>query len=342
MNQACRYGFNLPWAAAILGVIFYAGLSIYMVYLARDFAGVVYFGFITLSSIFAFLAIFMIARRLVFPRVLELHDDAIVFPHGFPRTRITRISYGDIIRMSEGLAGNNHGLCIVTARGTFQIAASYLPNMENYRAVKDFISSKSSIAMGHCGLLKHGDWRLFGFPEPILHWVEPEDWPRYRTRLATSKPLLLPLAKALWFFTRCFGIIILPWFILRLCRVPTAPTFDYICLSSAVAFFITLIYHWLATIWPVHATVISFRNRGITQFFGKQTRDLNYHDLSGWTVVERQFEGRALHILLLKRRTQIIELALPDSNTRDRIVQIFHDKQISHSPDLIPSWESHP
>jgi hypothetical protein len=342
MNPARRYSFNLPWAATVLGVIFYAGLSIYMVHLASDFAGVIYIGFITLSAIFAVLAIFMIARRLVFPRVLELHDDAVLFPHGFPRTRITRIAYTDIIRMSEGLAGNNGGLHIVTARGEFEIAVSYLPDMESYHAAKDFICSKSSIAMGHCGLLKYGDWRIFGFPEPILHWVEPEDWPRYRTRLATSKPLLFRFAKAIWFFIRCFGIIILPWFILRLCRVPTAPTFDYVCLSTAVAFFITLIYHWLATIWPVHATIISFRDRGITQFFGKQTWDLNYHDLSGWAVIERQFEGRVVHILLLKRGARIIELALPDPNTRDRLVQIFYDKQILHSPDLIPSWELHP
>lgn len=341
MNPARRYSFNLPWAAAVLGAIFYAGISIYTVHLARDFAGVIYIGFITVSAIFAALAIFMIARRLVFPRVLELHDDAILFPHGFPRTRITRIAYTDIIRMSAGLAGGNPGLRITTARGTFEITSSYLPDMESYRDVKEFVCSKSSIVMNYRGIPKYGDWRQFGFPEPILRWVEPEDWPRYRTRLATSKPLLRRFAKALWFFIRCFGIIILPWFILRLCRVPTTPTVDYVCLSTAVAFLITLIYHWLANIWPVHTTEISFRDRGITQFFGKQTRDLNYHDLSGWAVIERQFEGRVVHILLLKRGARIIELALPDPNTRDRLVQIFYDKQILHSPDLIPSWESH-
>ena len=345
MNPPCRYDFNLPWRGAFIGALFYAGLCSFMVHLARDVSGIIFIGLITLSAMFAVLAVIMITRRLVFPRTLELTDDAILFPHGFPRTRITRILYADIIRMRYGALASSDSFCMMTARGSFEIGAARFSNIEHYRAVRDLVCAKTSILMTRPNKFAPSDWRIWGFPEPILRWNEPEEWPRYRTRLATSKPLLPRLGKAMWFFVRCFGIILLPWLLLSLFRVPTAPTAGYICLAAAVSIFITLIYHWLATIWPVHGTEISFRERGITQFFGKQTMDLNYADCFGWTVAERQFEGRILHILLLQSRTwrgrtHVWEFALPDTNIRDRLMQIFHDKQIPQSPALKPSWES--
>jgi hypothetical protein len=347
-NTTHQYGFNLPWPATILGGIFYAGLSAYMVYLARDYVGAIFAGLIILSAVFAILCVFMWTRRLVFPRMLELTDDAILYPRGFPRTHIVAVPYADILRVTNHGDGDQTGITVVSGRGSFAITASYFKQIENYHAVKDFICTKTSIAIPRQDQrepLNWGDWRIWGFPEPILRWNEPEEWPRYRTHLATSKPLLPRLGKALWFFVRCFGIILLPWLFLSLFRVPTAPAAGYSCLAAAVSVFITLIYHWWATIWPVHGTEISFRERGITQFFGKQTLDLNYADCFGWTVVERQFEGRTLHILLLQGRTwrghtHVWEFALPDTNIRDRLVQIFHDKQIPQSPALKPSWES--
>ena len=100
MNLPCQYAYNLPWRGAVIGALFYAGLSVLMVQFAKDIAGVVFVGLIALSAMFAVLAVTMLTRRLVFPRVLEVTDDAILFPRGFPRTRITRIAFTDIIRMS--------------------------------------------------------------------------------------------------------------------------------------------------------------------------------------------------------------------------------------------------
>jgi hypothetical protein len=345
-----RYGFNLPWPPTILGGIFYAGLSVYMLYLARDFVGVIFVGLISLSASSAILCVFMWTRRLVSPRLLELTDDAILYPRGFPRTRIVAVPYADILRVTDHGEGAQIGLTVVSGRGEFAITASYFKRIEDYHAAKDFICTKASIAIPRQDqreALNWGDWRIWGFPEPILRWNEPEEWPRYRTHLATSKPLLPRLGKALWFFVRCFGIILLPWFLLSLFRVPTAPAAGYSCLAAAVSFFITLIYHWLASIWPVHCTEISFRERGITQFFGKQTMDRNYRDLTGWAVVEKQFEGRVLHIVLLqgrtwRGRTYVQEFALPDTNTRDRLVQLLNDKHIPQSSDLKLSWEDCP
>lgn len=335
MNSARRYGFNLPRTAISFGVIFFGALSGYMAHLARDLDGVIYILLVASSAIFAVLAFILITRRLVFPRVLELTDDAILFPRGFPRTRISRILYSDIIRMAEVCDHARAGLYFGTGMGSFEIMESYFSDIKSYKAARDFICSQASIVIPR----REKQEKIWEeFPTPILHWVEPKDWPRYRTRLVTSKPLVLRLAKAPWFFVRWFGIFILPWLLLQLFQLPTSPAVGYFCLSAVIALFFTLL-HWLNAIWPVHSTEISFREKGITQFFGKQEMDWNYHDFSGWAVIERQFEERVLHILLLKSRARVVALALPDTNTREGIVQIFHDKQIPHSPDLRPSWE---
>jgi hypothetical protein len=70
------------------------------------------------------------------------------------------------------------------------------------------------------------------------------------------------------------GIIIIPWFVLLLCGVPTAPATPYISLALAATFFFTSL-RWLFASHPVHITEISFRANGITQFFGKQIMDHN-------------------------------------------------------------------
>jgi hypothetical protein len=341
-NTIHRYRFNLPWPAVILGGIFYAGLSAYMVYLARDFAGVIFVVLITLSTIFGILGVFMLTRRLVFPRVLELTDDAILFPRGFPRTSITTVPYSDILRIMNQDEGNGAGLTLVTGRGNFTITASYFKKAEHYLAIKDFICTKTLIVLPRQDKREslNWDWRIWGFPELILRWNEPEEWPRFRTRLAKSRPLLPRLVKALYFFSRCFAIFYIPWLLLRLLRVPTASAVSYVSLAAAVAFLITLVYNWLATIRPAHCTEISFRDNGITQFFGKQTVDWHYHHFSGWAMLEKEFEGCTFFVLLLQGRSRILSFAIPDSNIRDRLVQILHHKKIPQSSDLKPPWES--
>jgi len=339
MDLNRKYAFNLPWRAVVIGTGLYAGLAVFMAHLAKDFTGAIFFCLVVLSVIFAVLACIMVTRRLIFPRVLELSEDAILFPHGFPRTRITRIHYVDIIRMAERSVEGQSSFWMFIGRGIFEIGTNHLPNIADYNAVRDFICAKVSVAIprhDERGALASRTWREF--PEPILHWREPNDWARYRTLQFTSKPLFPRFARALWFFGRCFGIIILPWFILFLCGVPTSPAVEYVSLALAVTLFFTSL-HWLNAAHPVHATEISFRDNGITQFFGKQTMDHNYGLFSGWAIVERQCEGRVLQILLLRWPYGVRAFALSDTNTRNRLVQIFHDKKIPQVPDLRPSWE---
>lgn len=342
MNLPREYDYNLPWRGAVIGALFYVGLFILMVHLARDVAGVTFVGLIALSATFAVLAFIMMTRRLVSPRVLELTEDAVLFPHGFPRTRITRILYADIIRMGDNVRMRgtpNASFFVVAAKRTFEIMAVRFPDMDSYNAVRDFICSKSSIVMTRLDRIEPGDWRIWGFPEPVLRWVEPADWPYYRTHLVVSKPLLPRFARALWFFVRCFGAFLVPWLLLQLFQIPTLSVAGFLWLVTPASTFFTLL-HWLNATHPVRPSEISFRDKGITQCFGKQTWDSNYTDFLGWAVAERQFTGRILYILLLKGRNRNFEFALPDTSTRDRLAQLLRDKQIPHSPGLKPSWES--
>jgi hypothetical protein len=223
-----RYGFNLPWRGVVTGAVFYAGLSVFTIHLAKDFAGIMFVVLITLSAIFVLLAIIMVARRLVFPRVLELSEDAVLFPHGFPRTRITPIRYADVIQMSW----TQTGLEMVTPRGHFEITASHFKEKEGYRAAADFVCRKTAIAMPPQREPEMFDRRRRAFPEPLLNWDEPRELSAYRTRLVVSSPLVPRLAKALWFFVRCLGFFILPWLLLQLFQLPTISTGGFLCVAQ--------------------------------------------------------------------------------------------------------------
>jgi hypothetical protein len=104
--------------------------------------------------------------------------------------------------------------------------------------------------------------------------------------------------------------------------------------------------HWFYGIDPVRpGTKISFRDRGITSRLPNgQEWDGSYHQVCGWTVVERGFKGRTLQILvlklLMKGRTYNEAIALPDASVRDQVVQILNDKQVPQASDLKPSWEA--
>ena len=338
--NSLRYGFNLPWRGAVVGAVFYVGLSFVMAHLANAAIGVFSTCFIFLSGMFALLALFMIVRRAFFPRVLELTDDAILLPHGFPKTRITRISFADIIEMGGGGLTAHPSFWMATDKGTFEIGSARFKNIEQYHTVRKFICSKTSnpLAIDKSG---QSTGRTVWSPNPILHWKEPEGYIRYRTHIAVSKPLWFRLAGAGWFFARCFGFIFLCWLVLNFSQLPALPDFGFLMLTGFVTLFFTSL-HWLNATYPARVTEITVRENGITQLSGKQTRNLNYGDCRGWTVVEREFEGHIFQILLLQRPKYIFEVALPDISTRDSLIQIFNDKKIPHANDLKPSWELNP
>ena len=335
MKPNLKYSFNLPWRGIVFGTLFYAGLSFYLARLAGRASGAAFIFLAALSGMFAIFGLVVLLRRLFFQRVLELADDAILFPHGFPRTRITRVYYADIIRMSENCISGRYGLSLVTARGTFGIGSDRLPDFESYECVKELISTRAEFNLSNPEEPQFSariKWKHFNQNQVDINWVEPEIWPRYRTHIVKLQPLLPRLVKAGWFFIRCVGFFFVPWFLMKLFEVDTLTAPGFIGAVFPVAFFFTLLYQ-LYTGHPARATKVSFFSHGIFQLSGKQPRNLNHRECSGWNVVERQFENCIIQILLVQRPTYVFEVALPNADTRERLVQLFNDKKIPHLPD---------
>lgn len=342
-TRRCR--FELPRRAAVLGVVICLGLSTGTVHLARGFTGIVSAGLLLTGGIFAVLAAMVPIRRFAFPRTLELTDEGIRFPHGYPWTTISTIGYADVVRIQD----HREGLTVVTGQGHYSITACCFEDAEQYHAVREFIGVKTSIALSpHAPRLL--GWREAllggpqlpplggGFPPPLVRWLEPEDWARYRTHVARSKPIAARLRREARFFARCLGVLVLPWLVLQLLHIPTSSAQLHLALSVVTTLFFTLI-HWLNATYPVHTTEISFRDNGITRLADKQDWDWNYTRFCSWAVIEREFQGRMLQILLLQSPADDVALALADADVRDRAVRILRDKHLPELPELKPSWE---
>ncbi|HSY18894.1 MAG TPA: hypothetical protein VK815_11190 [Candidatus Acidoferrales bacterium] len=316
-----------------MGTAGYAGLSFFMAHLAAQTASVFFVIMSALSVMFGFFAFVVLTRRLVFPRTLELTEDAILYPHGFPRTRVTRIPYANIILMRDGAVSPNMSFCVVTGAGDFEIMGIRFTDMESYRDAKDFIQARAAAKMASP---EEREKISAAFPEPIM---EPEDWPRYRRHLVISKPLLPRLGKALWFAIRCLGVFSIPWLLLQALLLPTISFTGFLGVCMPVTFFFTCLYWGYAT-HPVRVSRITMLGNGISVLSGLQTWNWSYRDFSSWAMIDREFEGRTLYIVLLERRPDyVVSFTLPDGITRERFVGIFRDKKIPESPGLKPAWE---
>lgn len=351
MNTTNRYHYEMPLRATALGILFYLGLSAWMVHLAWGFAEMPHLGWIALSVIFATLALVVLIRRLAFPCTLELTDDAILIPRGHPWPRITTIPYADIISIKD--CGDS--LTVVTGMGSYQVGTI---RFEGYGAVREIISVKTAIELAPLdGTDIRPKLNSEELPKPLVQWVQPEDWTRFRMRAEISKPVLYQLRTERWFFVRCnafccafifvpfLGFVIFPLLYLAGPYQLVAVCISSFLAPSVLAIFITML-HWLDGIYPARSeTKISFRDRGITERLPNgQHLDCNYRQFCGWAVIERPFKGHLLQILLLKRlvkgRTFSVAIALPDATIRDQVVQILNDRHVPQSPDLKPSWEA--
>jgi len=336
MSSTLRYDYDIPWRGVAIGVGFNLGISLLMVHWAISIGGILSIAPIFLGAVFALLALWMIVRRLVFSRVLELTDDAILFPSGLTGKRTTRVAYSDIMRMQN--LWIKPGLRLRTAKKYFEISSVRFTSMEDYCAVRNCVCSKTSILLPEDKL---STWDSGWVPGPILKWSEPEDYVRYQTCIATSKPLWLRLAKAIRFFVCFFGFFFIPWLALNYFLDWGASASAFLAVLIPVSLFFTLL-HWLSAYCSARVSHITVFSDSIHELSGKQMRDLSFEDSSGWSVVEREFEGRILHILLMQRPKWVHEVALPDINTRDRFVQMLNEKKIPQVSNLKPSWELKP
>jgi hypothetical protein len=113
-------------------------------------AMVYYWTIVSLGVMFLVLAVLPpLARRLANPQILELAEDAVLLPHGFLRRRTSRIPYADIKRVWEANLFNQTLLHVATAQRNFEIVASMLPDLDSYRAVRDFMYSHAPVVRRH-------------------------------------------------------------------------------------------------------------------------------------------------------------------------------------------------
>ncbi len=168
---------------------------------------------------------------------------------------------------------------------------------------------------------------------PIVQWEQPEIYRRYRTQFkVNSQSLKLRLGKTLG----CFCCWFLPLLALQCFLHRTVE--GLVVALFAATWFAQL--KWLNLHYPSTHGGISFHDEivywGWEKFHGK----FRYGDLAAWTIVERQFEGQILHLLLARfGRGRNGEWCLPDAGTRDRVSQLLHEKMIPFVSDLKPSWE---
>ncbi|MBI3864150.1 MAG: hypothetical protein HY290_19885 [Planctomycetia bacterium] len=349
MNTTSRYRYEIPPHLTVLLILFYLGLSAWMAYLAIGYA-MVRVGLVVLSALFGTLALVVLIRRLAFPCTLELTDNAILLPCGHPWPRIKAILYADIISIQD--CGDS--LWINTGRGTFWMKTI---QFEGYHAALEIISSKIAIEPEPLrGTGCRPTFYSHVIPKPLVQWEQPEDWARFRSRTEISKPVLYHLRTELWFFVCCYAVccaflIVCGGLLLLLCifmfeALPLAAVSVRALVGASILAIIFTPLHWLDRIYPVPPeTKISFRDRGITaRMPSGQLFNWDYRQFCGWAVVERQFKGHVLQILVLKQlvkgRAYTHEFAFPDASVRDQVLQILNDRHVPQAPDLKPSWEA--
>ena len=333
MSTTLRYDYDLPWRGVALGVVFNLGISFLMVHWAIRIGGILSIGPMFLGVVFVLLALWMIVRRVFFSRVLELTDDAILFPRGFSGKQIVRVAFSDILRMRN--TGVFSGMQMVTTKGHFEILPVRLGSIEKYNNVRAFICSKTSLSLSDEVIRT---WDAGWVPGPVLKWSEPENFVRYRNHLAASKPLWLRLFRTIRFLACAFGFFFIPWFALNYFLSAGLPASSFLdVLIPAVTFF-TLLY-WLFNRYPARVSHITVFPDGFSQLSGKQTRSFGFGDFLGWQVIERKFKEHVFHILLLQRPKYVLGIAFPDTDTRDQFVQMLNEKKIPQLSNLKPSWE---
>ncbi len=143
MSSTLRCDYDLPWRGATLAVIFNIGIALVMACWAVRIGGILSVGPIFVSATFMLLALWIIVRRLIFSRVLELTDDAILFPRGFSGKRIVCVAFSDVLRMRNMTV--RPGLFIDTGKGRFDVMSVRFRDIEGYQAVRNFICSKNRV-----------------------------------------------------------------------------------------------------------------------------------------------------------------------------------------------------
>ena len=137
MDLPRQFQYGPQWR--IIFYLFTAGISL----LALAIFHLVSRGAGVALSIFPLgVALIATARRLFFPRFIELRQDTLLVCTGFLQVQVTEIPYPDIENGWEVVRGRMNVLNLRTKERTIEINSILLPNMASYVAVRDFLKSR--------------------------------------------------------------------------------------------------------------------------------------------------------------------------------------------------------
>jgi hypothetical protein len=160
MDLPKRYQYNFPLWLALLTILFFGlctvvigstkthtdrGLIIFhLIELGPAGARIFYWMLTTFGALLTLTGIMMLVRGAVFPRFLELGDEALTLPYGFLATKTNRILYTDIKEFWEGRVNHNTTLIIVTSDGRqYGMQRSFFDDPAHYAEVRDYLGGRT-------------------------------------------------------------------------------------------------------------------------------------------------------------------------------------------------------
>jgi hypothetical protein len=154
-----RYSYNPSLLVGVLCAIFFAVCSLLIGGpVAQEDRGLVINGIIelgpqgarnfywvlaVLSALMSLGGLALIVRLLLFPKILELGENALMLPCGFMQWRIDCIRYADIQELSEGRINSQTFLTIMTSGGRkYHVMRSMFHDGQRYTEVRDYLASR--------------------------------------------------------------------------------------------------------------------------------------------------------------------------------------------------------
>jgi hypothetical protein len=105
-------------------------------------ATVFYWMLAGLSALFVLAALFLAVARLSTDRYLQLESDAVILPHGFLQTKLSRVPYSSIATVSEVIVKGQKSLRLHTSSRKYAISASLLPSDHVYVQLRQLIAER--------------------------------------------------------------------------------------------------------------------------------------------------------------------------------------------------------
>jgi hypothetical protein len=134
MNFPVRYPFDPPWRIVVWSFAIAVGMTaLTALQWIKILPG------LAIGSIFVFFGGLCLLRRLAFNRHLEINQDEIFLPTGFPQLRTVRVAYSNLLAVWEEPWALGTVLYLRTESRRYEIVCGILLESANYVLVRDFL-----------------------------------------------------------------------------------------------------------------------------------------------------------------------------------------------------------